>query len=640
MARNFDSVLVANRGEIADRILRTCSAMGLRTVAVFSDADADAPHVRRADEAVRIGPPPASESYLSVERVLEAARLTGAQAVHPGYGFLSENAAFAKAVEAAGLVWIGPPPSAIEAMGSKIEAKRVAQEVGVPIVPGYMGQDQSDEAMLREAQRVGLPLLVKASAGGGGKGMRIVRALDDLSAALAASKREAKNAFGDDALMLERYIEEPRHVEVQILGDHHGNVVHLFERECSIQRRYQKIIEESPSTALDEGLRREMGEAAVALARKIGYANAGTVEFIVAPTGEFYFLEVNTRLQVEHPVTEALTGLDLVRLQVQVAQGCPLPWGQAEVPRRGAALECRLYAESVEGGFLPSTGRLVGWSVPDGVRADAGVAEGDEVSVFYDPMLAKLITWGEDREEARLKMTRALRQLVALGVETNRAFLLDVLEHPAYIAGRLSTHFIQRHFPQGWAPKVTPADLQRAAAWAALAGWVARERTRAPLPSVRSGLRLNRFCDQSVSFEVVGGEVIEVRYRDLGRGKVRLEVAGQAPEVWTWLGQEGAVARAEDGRGLRAKAWVKREGERWFVQVGGVALGLRELPRFPSRADERPQGACVAPMPGKVVAVRVAAGQPVAQGEVLMILEAMKMEHPVQAPKDGVVAEV
>ena len=440
-------VLVANRGEIARRISRTLRRMGIASVAVYSDADAGAPHAAEADEAVRIGPAPSLESYLDIDRLLAAAAAVGADAVHPGYGFLAENADFAARCAAAKLIFIGPPVEAIRKMGSKIGARAIMSEAGVPVVPGTSGAGLNDKALLEAARKIGLPVLIKASAGGGGKGMRLVRDAAALPESLAAARREAGRAFGDETLLLERYFDAPRHVEIQIFGDAHDHIVHMFERECSIQRRFQKIIEESPSPAVDADLRARMGAAAVNAGKAIGYTGAGTVEFLLDRDGRFYFLEVNTRLQAEHPVTEAVTGLDLVELQVRVAEGDPLPFGQDDLRLDGHAIEARLYAEDPAADFLPATGRVALWAPAalPGVRYDSGIEAGAEVSVHYDPLLAKIVAHGPSRAEACDRLTVALRRLALGGVTTNRDFLLAVLTHPAFAAGEIDTHFIERH---------------------------------------------------------------------------------------------------------------------------------------------------------------------------------------------------
>jgi acetyl-CoA carboxylase biotin carboxylase subunit len=462
----FRKVLIANRGEIAVRVARTCRAMGVRTVAVYSEADRDALHVREADEALPIGPAEAARSYLDVERVVAAARQAGAEAVHPGYGFLSENGDFAEAVARAGLVFVGPPAEVHRRMGDKQAARRLMAGAGVPVVPGYDGDDQSDGALLAAGERVGWPVLVKPSRGGGGKGMRVVGRAGDLASALAASRREARAAFGDDRVVLERFVERPRHVEVQVLGDAHGALVHLFERECSIQRRHQKIVEETPSPALDPALRARLCATGLAAARAAGYVNAGTVEFVLAPNGEFYFLEMNTRLQVEHAVTEAVTGLDLVRLQLEVAAGGPLPFAQDAVAARGHALECRIYAEDPDRDDLPSPGRVLHLSAPagPGVRFDSGVEAGSEVTVHYDPLLAKLVTWGAGRAESIERMADALARTVVLGITTNHRRLRAIVEHPAFRGGDLHTGFVDEHLAAASPDPCPPAEAVAAAA--------------------------------------------------------------------------------------------------------------------------------------------------------------------------------
>jgi 3-methylcrotonyl-CoA carboxylase alpha subunit len=461
----FKKILIANRGEIAVRVARTCRVMGIPTAAVYSEVDRHALHVREADEAVAIGPAEAARSYLDIGALLAAARKTGADAVHPGYGFLSQNGDFADAVAGAGLTFIGPPGPVHRAMGDKRGARRLMSAAGVPIVPGYEGDDQQDATLLAQAERIGWPVMIKPSRGGGGKGMRAVARRVDFAAALAGSRREARAAFGDDVVVLERFLTRPRHVEVQVLADAHGGVIHLLERECSIQRRHQKVLEETPSPALTPERRAALCAAGVAAARAAGYRNAGTVEFLLAPSGEFYFLEMNTRLQVEHPVTEAVTGLDLVRLQIEVAAGRPLPFSQADVASRGHALECRLYAEDPDHEDLPSPGRILHLSAPEGpgVRFDAGIAAGSEVTVHYDPLLAKLVTWGAGRGEAVERMAAALRRTVVLGVVTNLARLQAVVDHPAFRSGDLHTGFLDEHLRDASAPACPPAEAVAAA---------------------------------------------------------------------------------------------------------------------------------------------------------------------------------
>ncbi|MEO6775945.1 MAG: biotin carboxylase N-terminal domain-containing protein [Kofleriaceae bacterium] len=632
-------LLVANRGEIAIRVMRTARQMGIATVAVYSDADAEAPHVRFADEAVRIGPPPARESYLVIANLLEAARITGADAIHPGYGFLSENAAFAEAVADAGLVFVGPPAAVIRALGSKQAAKRLAEQVGVPIVPGYHGDDQHTEArdgrdgLAARARALGFPVLVKASAGGGGRGMRVVRGEAELVEALERARGEALSAFGDDTLLLERYVERPRHIEIQILGDTHGNVVHLYERECSIQRRHQKIVEEAPSVALDARLRTAMGEAAVALGRAVGYVGAGTVEFIVDsrdPAGAFYFLEVNTRLQVEHPVTEAITGLDLVREQLRIARGEPLGYASAPAPR-GWAIEVRLCAEDTDREYLPTTGTLHAVDLSDTVRADLGVTAGSEIGIHYDSMLGKVIAHAPTRAEAAQVLGRALELAWLPGVITNRELLARILAHPAFLAGELHTHFLDQHAGELAAPQPGLDRLRVAAMAATLA---AIERRRAPHAFAPPGWRNVRSADQACVYHL-GDRELQLAYRPAGDG-FELAIGGKTIPVTgvTLVGDR--VTWTEYGAHRRA-ARVIANGGRHFVLADGALVVLVEAPRFPDHAHEAVKGGLVAPMPGKVVKVLVTEGQHVAAGTALVVLEAMKMEHTVRAADAGTV---
>ena len=639
----FHTVLVANRGEIARRVLRTCREMGLRTVAVYSEADRGAPFVREADEAVLIGPAPSVESYLAIPRIIAAAEATGAGAIHPGYGFLAENAAFAEACAAAGIVFVGPTPDAIRAMGSKIASKALMAAHGIPVIPGFDGGDQSDAAFVAAAAEVGFPLLVKASAGGGGKGMRIVSEPSGLLAALAAGRREARGAFGDDALLIERYIDKPRHIEVQIVGDAHGSVIHCFERECTIQRRHQKIIEETPSVALDEALRASICDAAVRAGEAIGYRSAGTVEFVMGPNRDFYFLEVNARLQVEHPVTELVTGLDLVRLQVEVALGHPLPIAQGDLTRRGHAIEARLYAEDPVADFLPQTGTVHDWHFPEvaGLRVDSGVEPGSAVSIHYDPLLAKVIAWGPSRAEATRRLALALSQASIQGVRTNRAFLVDILRHPVWAAGDLTTHFIADHLG-GWAGPQPPSDIVRAATVAATLAEVSdRAAARTLLPDLPLGFRNNRYRDPSVAWQTgPTGDVVthEVAYRARDAGHFSVTVDGATHEARV-LSRSGPELRFELAGRLRT-ARILPHAAGVDVHLVGFDLHLTRIARFPDHAHEGEQGGCRAPMTGKVLAVVVAAGDRVAAGQALVVLEAMKMEHTIEAPYDADVVEV
>ena len=653
--RAIDKVLVANRGEIAVRVMRTCRAMGIATVAVYSDADADAPFVRFADEAVRIGPPPARESYLVIPAILDAARTTGADAIHPGYGFLSENARFSEAVADAGLVFIGPPAPVIAELGSKQGAKRIAMRAGVPTVPGYLGDDQSTAAMVAAAAGIGFPVLVKASAGGGGRGMRIVRGPGELAEAIDRARGEAASAFGDDTLLLEKYVERPRHIEIQILGDSHGSVVHLWERECSIQRRHQKVIEEAPSPALDAERRAAMGRAAVELGRAVGYVGAGTVEFIADAAGAFYFLEVNTRLQVEHPVTELTVGLDLVREQIRIARGEPLGYDAAP-PQRGWAIEVRLCAEDPDRDYLPTTGTLhavdvpvqavasVGTSIGSTLRADLGVERGSEVGIHYDSMLGKIIAHAATRRDAAQLLRRALEQTWIPGLVTNREQLVRILAHPAFLAGELDTHFLERHAGE-LAARPPGLDQLRVAAVGATLHAIAARRDpagSATPPLASPGWRNVRFADQQVIYKLGDTDVI-VGYRPIGGTAIELAIGGKPTRVSRFGVDHGAggdrVWFVEHGNHRRSVR-VARAGARIWVSSEGQAFALVEQPAFAEPGSEAVAGGLTAPMPGKVVRVLVTAGQEVAAHAPLVVLEAMKMEHTVRAAAAGVVRAV
>jgi propionyl-CoA carboxylase alpha chain len=627
--KGFERLLIANRGEIAVRVIRAARAMGIATVAVYSDADAGAPHVRLADEAVRIGPPAARDSYLAIAAILDAARRTGADAIHPGYGFLSEQAAFAEAVDDAGLVFVGPPARVIAQLGNKRAAKRIAEQAGVPIVPGYHGDDQAHLA--DHAAAIGYPLLVKASAGGGGKGMRVVREPRELADALDRACGEAKAAFGDDTLLLERYLERPRHVEIQILGDHRGDVVHLWERECSVQRRHQKIVEESPSPALDAEKRAAMGAAAVKLAKAVGYVNAGTVEFILAATGEFYFLEVNTRLQVEHPVTEIVTGIDLVEAQLRIARGEPLPVAVLP-PQRGWAIEVRLCAEDAERDYLPTTGTLLAVDVPATVRADLGVAAGSVVAIHYDSMIGKLIAHGPTRGDAARQLRRALLETWLPGVVTNREHLARILAHPAFVAGELDTHFLERHTGE-LAARPPGLDALRAAAVAATLAGILRRRPAHPVAP--PGWRNVPAGGQHVAYDCAGA-AIEVAYQPDGDG-IAIEIGGKPTRVTAGELLDGdRVSYVEHGAHRRV-ARVATAGDTHWVQIDGALLALVEQPRFPEIRARAVEGGLVAPMPGRVVKLLAAPGDAVAAGAAVVVLEAMKMEHTVRAAVAGTV---
>lgn len=621
----FDTVLVANRGEIAVRVIRTLRSLGVRSVAVFSDADADARHVREADTAVRIGPAPATESYLSVERLLEAAARTGAQAVHPGYGFLAENAGFARACADAGLVFVGPPADAISLMGDKIRAKETVKAAGVPVVPGSSGSGLTDGQLADAAREIGMPVLLKPSAGGGGKGMRLVRDAEKLKDEIAAARREARASFGDDTLLVERWIDRPRHIEIQVLADGHGNVVHLGERECSLQRRHQKIIEEAPSVLLDESTRASMGEAAVQAARSCGYRGAGTVEFIV-PGGDpssYYFMEMNTRLQVEHPVTELITGLDLVEWQLRVAAGEELPYKQDDITLTGHAVEARICAEDPSRGFLPSGGTVLRLHEPqaDGIRTDSGLSEGTEVGSLYDPMLSKVIAYGPDRATALRRLRAALAETVTLGVQTNAGFLRRLLAHPAVVAGELDTGLVER-VVDDLVPADVPEEVYEAAAAVRLDALRPRGDGWTDPFSVPSGWRL-------------GGEPRPVGFH------LRITEPVEYAPRGTHTVTDHRVAVTVDGvrhtfhrATLPDGTWLGRDGDAWHVRDHDpVAASL-------TGAAHAGADSLTAPMPGTVTVVKVAVGDEVAAGQSLLVVEAMKMEHVIAAPHAGTVAEL
>ncbi len=640
----FKKILIANRGEIACRVAATARRLGVKTVAVYSDADAGARHVHACDEAVRIGGPAPRDSYLQWQRILEAAKATGAEAVHPGYGFLSENEEFAQACADAGLVFIGPPPSAIQAMGLKAESKRLMEQAGVPLVPGYHGADQDPALLRREAQRIGYPVLIKASAGGGGKGMRAVHADEEFEAALASCKREAINSFGDDAVLIERYVQRPRHIEIQVFGDSHGDCVYLFERDCSVQRRHQKVLEEAPAPGMTAERRAEMGAAAVAAAKAVGYQGAGTVEFIAEQDGRFYFMEMNTRLQVEHPVTEAITGQDLVEWQLRVAAGEPLPLQQHELRMHGHAIEARICAENPEGGFLPATGRLsvARWpghaafrTAP--VRIDSGVGEGDEISPFYDSMIAKLIVWGETREQALALLDASLRDTHIVGLHTNVAFLRRCAATASFARADLDTALIEREkaalFGQPGLPLAEAAaavvahtlaeeaQTESADPWSRRDGWrlfgAAQRRFELEVDGEHHQALLARHHHGSLSL-TVRGETVALALRSASPERHELFLNERRVAVATYkVGEQVAVFGAQGSALVTEVDVIAHAGE-------GGSEG----------------GRLTAPMPGKLVAFLAQAGDTVSKGQPLAVMEAMKMEHTITAPRDGVVAEL
>jgi propionyl-CoA carboxylase alpha chain len=642
----FKKILIANRGEIACRVIRTARRMGIKTVAVYSEADADALHRREADEAVAIGPPPAAQSYLRIDRILEACRQTGAEAVHPGYGFLSEKAEFAGTLAAAGIVFIGPERRAIAAMGDKIESKKLAKEAGVSTVPGYLDVIPSAEAAVRIAREVGYPVMIKASAGGGGKGMRIARNDAETREGFRSASNEARSSFADDRVFIEKYVEEPRHIEIQVLGDAHGHVIHLGERECSIQRRHQKVIEEAPSPFLDAKTRAAMGAEAVALAKAVGYRSAGTVEFIVDKERNFYFLEMNTRLQVEHPVTEMVTGLDLVEWMIRIAAGERLSLKQGDIELRGSAIEARLYAEDPRRNFLPSIGRLVRYMPPagEGIRVDSGVFEGAEISLYYDPMIAKLVAYGASRNEAIRRMGEALDAFHVRGLSHNVAFLAAVLHKPRFAEGRLSTAFIAEEFPQGFAGVEPSAEaLDLAVAAAATAQRIIAER------------------EASISGQLRGhGRIVPEEW-------IVAIGDGQHPVRATREENAVVVARGNDRRQRVVTAWqpgqalfratidgeaavfqLDRDGIGFVLTRAGVTLAAKVLPpraaallaQIPVKQPPDLSRYLLSPMPGLLVSVAVGEGQEVKAGEELAVVEAMKMENVLRAERDGKVAKV
>ncbi|MEH0578540.1 acetyl-CoA carboxylase biotin carboxylase subunit [Streptomyces sp. B21-108] len=672
----FDTVLVANRGEIAVRVIRTLRSMGVRSVAVFSDADADARHVREADTAVRIGPAAAAESYLSVERLLAAAARTGAQAVHPGYGFLAENAGFARACGDAGLVFIGPPADAISLMGDKIRAKETVRAAGVPVVPGSSGSGLTDDQLVAAAHEIGVPVLLKPSAGGGGKGMRLVRDAALLADEIAAARREARASFGDDTLLVERWVDRPRHIEIQVLADGHGNVVHLGERECSLQRRHQKIVEEAPSVLLDEATRASMGEAAVQAARSCGYRGAGTVEFIVPgeDPSSYFFMEMNTRLQVEHPVTELVTGLDLVEWQLRVAAGEPLSFAQQDIRLTGHAVEARICAEDPARGFLPSGGTVLKLHEPqgDGVRTDSGLSEGTEVGSLYDPMLSKVIAYGPDRATALRKLRAALAETVTLGVQTNAGFLRRLLAHPAVVAGELDTGLVERE-AAGLISDTVPQEVYAAAALLRHGALAPDTDARSDAPSgsdahpasdTHSGSGSGSGSGWADPFaaadgwrlggerawtphhlQAAGHEPVTVRVRSTPGDATELLLPGADRPL---RGSGGVPPRGAAGHrfGFRLDdvrhtfvalpdgTWLGRDGDAWQVRDHDpVAASL-------SGATHAGADSLTAPMPGTVTVLKVAVGDEVTAGQSLLVVEAMKMEHVISAPHDGTVAEL
>ena len=623
-------LLIANRGEIAVRVIRTAKALGYRTVAVYSEADANAMHTEVADEAVCIGPAQVAASYLNADAILDAARKTGADCIHPGYGFLSENAGFSNACKEAGIVFVGPPASAIELMGSKRRSKIVMQKTGVPVVPGYEGDNASDDELIAAAADIGYPLMIKASAGGGGRGMRLVNNESELADSIKRARSESKQAFGDDELILEKAVIEPRHVEIQVFADRHGNAVYLGERDCSVQRRHQKVVEEAPSPFVTPELRAAMGEAAVKAALACNYEGAGTVEFLVDKDRNFYFLEMNTRLQVEHPVTELITGQDLVAWQLTVAEGLPLPLAQNEIELNGHAIEVRLYAEDPSNGFTPQTGPLHIFKPAEGegLRYDTGVRSGDEVTPHYDPMLAKVIAWGENRDEARRRLIRALEDTTVFGVTTNRYFLSRIIADSTFGAGEATTAFLQQAFSED--PSLQPAKpqiRQLALAACVLAHGTAGQQAWSNAPATNTPMKLD-----------TGDEIVELLVQSSGN-KLSCRLGDERHEMTVTSVQDGVLCIIDNG--IRQRCQYHRDGDSLYLQAFGESWSVTDLTHQPAAgANGTGSGRIHASMDGAIIDVLVQPGQTVRQGETLVILEAMKMEHPVKADCDGIVSQV
>ena len=647
---NITKLLVTNRGEIAVRIFKTCREMGIATVAVFSDADENALFVKMADEAVRIGGKQPNESYLVIDKIIDAAKKTGANAIHPGYGFLSERVEFALRVIEEKIIWVGPHPKAIEVMGSKIGAKKIMQAHNVPTIPGYQGEDQGIETIKAKAIEIGFPVLLKASAGGGGKGMRIVREEKELDKAINEAKSEALNGFGDDTLLIEKYFDSARHVEFQIFGDKHGNALHLFERECSIQRRYQKVVEESPSPFITEETRKKMGKAAVSACKAIQYDNAGTVEFIVAPDQSFYFLEVNTRLQVEHPVTEEVTNLDLVRLQIEVAQGQAIPFSQGEIQQNGHAIEVRLYAEDAANNFMPVTGKIIDWipATIDGLRYDTGIETGSEISSFYDPMIAKIIAKGKNRNEAISKLTLALQETVLSGFTTNKNFLIAILQNEEFKNENFNTHFLDKKFKYAGEnyPQETLDILTCALQHYRL---LQRENKRTLAQGVPAGWRNNFYQAQQEKYSYNGFEFL-VEYKN-ENNILHISFADKHFASKHHTNNECRhFERSEKSlnnwhtfeiNNIRRKFFFSKNGNQYFVhspQLGQIVL--HSVDRFPSPIEETVKGAYIAPMPGEITTVLVKAGDKIKSGDALLKMISMKMESTIEAHSDDEIEEV
>lgn len=638
-SKNLSAVLIANRGEIASRIIRSCKKMGIQSVAVFSNADKDLPYVRQANKAVYIGESEPNTSYLNQKKIIEVANAHQVDAIHPGYGFLSENAAFAKKCAENNIIFIGPNVKAIEAMGDKAAAKKLMLQHDVPTIPGYQGKNQSVKTLRAEATKIGFPVLLKATAGGGGKGMRIVKNEAEIETAIEAAQREAQNAFGNDAMIIEKYIANGRHIEFQIFGDQHGNAIHILERECSIQRRYQKVIEESPSPVLTEAQRQAMGVAAVKAAKALNYDNAGTVEFIYdEQNGGFYFLEVNTRLQVEHPVTEEITGLDLVQLQIESAQGLPLTIKQEDIKSKGYAIEARLYAEDTNNNFLPGSGKVLQFKVPeiDGLRVETGIESGSEISIYYDPMIAKLIVWDNNRQTAIRKMSYVLKQLICLGITTNQQFLLNLTKHPSFQKGAYSTNFINQNLDALIQTNENKKHLHPAIA-ATVFQWCKREQNRSILKNIPNGWR-NNFYEHQKNNYLIDEEELIVQYRYLNN-QFEVKIADATYNIKFISLKEQKLCIEIDN--VQHHYFLVDDGDDIYLQneaSGPTRITIK--PRFPNKALQKVKGAYLSPMPSKVIKILIKEGDAVKTGDALVILSSMKMENQILAEENGTVESI
>jgi acetyl-CoA carboxylase biotin carboxylase subunit len=636
--RSIKKILVANRGEIAVRIMRTCADMGISSVAVYSDADKNAVFVKKADEAIHLPGVQAADTYLNHDKIIGAAKVSGADAIHAGYGFLSENASFAARCKNEGIVFIGPTPEVIAAMGSKTAAKETAIKAGVPVVPGYQGKDFTYQTLLAEADKIGYPVLLKASAGGGGKGIRIVHKAEDLEAASESASREALKSFGDGSLLLEKYFPWAKHIEFQIFGDKHGNYTHFFERECSLQRRYQKVIEESPSPSLTPELRKRMGATAVAAAKSINYTNAGTVEFILDKQGNFYFLEVNTRLQVEHPVTEETTGLDLVRLQIEIAQGLPLKVNSENIQQKGHSIECRICAEDSENNFFPSTGNIIYYHEPalKGLRYDSGVASGSNVDVFYDSLISKVIATGKNRDEAVARMLHALNKMSVLGITTNKDFVKELLQHPSFLNGSFDTKLIEREFAVYKKKAELPLIHQLSMA-ALLYGWNERKENEKIAHSL-NGWRNIFYQPQTFQFEIEG-QTISIAYRYEGESKFEVWIDEMKLAVELAIQTEHSLIFTINNH--RQEFFIAQHDDEFYVHhpYAGT-FRFKQIPRFSEPGKTMEKGSYAAPMPGEIVKILVKPGEAVKSGKGLLVMSSMKMETTIEAHSDGEVEEI